>query len=370
VIGALVALAAVVILVAFGSELVCAPMLRDIAAHLPPDFEPRARGLQMRNRALAPLPIVTFFAAMTVGAYVDAVHDRHLRISFALGVCTVTVAVATFIFAIVSRSVLSPIDELLAATERVRRGDISTPVPLTSADELGRLSSAFNGMLRDLRQRTDELRASRERIVAAGDAERRRVERDLHDGAQQQLVLAQLKLGTLERLVTATPTAAALASELRGDLDRALSELRDLAQGLYPPLLETEGLPAALSEAARRSAITASVDCDGVDRYRPELEAAVYFCCLEALQNVAKHAGNGARATVRLTDHRDRLRFEVADDGRGFEPAGASVNSGLQNITDRIGALGGIVSIGSAPGAGTTIVGTIPLDSGGGESWS
>jgi signal transduction histidine kinase len=298
---------------------------------------------------------------MTVGAYAGVVADRNLRLLFAVGVCFATVAVATVIFAIVNRSVLAPIDELIAATERVRHGDITTPVPLVSADELGQLASAFNEMLADLRRNTAELRNSRERIVTAADAERRRVERDLHDGAQQQLVLAQLKLGMLERLLPADPRTTAVARELREDLDRALSELRDLAHGLYPPVLESDGLAGALGEAVGRSPIPASLDCNGVRRYRPELEAAIYFCCLEALQNAAKHAGESAHAAVRLSHNANVLTFEVADDGSGFDSSSGPRTSGLQNMADRIGALGGELHIVSSPGRGTTVTGAIPL---------
>jgi signal transduction histidine kinase len=252
-------------------------------------------------------------------------------------------------------------------------------VPLVTADDLGELAQSFNEMLAGLREReslrehnvalvenlrrhTDELRESRARIVAAADAERRRVERDLHDGAQQHLVLLNLKLSVLRRVVGEDPDAAALVDELRGDLGHALRELRDLAHGIYPALLENEGLPGALRQAVERAGIPASLSCDGASRYRPELEAAVYFCCLEALQNAAKHAGDGARATVRLAERDGALVFEVADDGRGFVNADVSADSaGLQNMADRIGALGGSVRVESAPGEGTMVTGAIRL---------
>jgi signal transduction histidine kinase len=230
-------------------------------------------------------------------------------------------------------------------------------VPVVTDDELGELTASFNEMLTELTRRADELRASRERIVAAADEERRRVERDLHDGAQQQLVLLRLKLGLLER----DPSRRELLPEIRADVERAIAELRDLAHGLYPQALQSDGLAGALKEAVGRAPIPATLDCDGAGRYRPELEAAVYFCCLEALQNAAKHAGEDARAQLRLSERDRRLTFEVSDDGRGFDPATAPQSSGLQNMTDRIGALGGEVTVNSAPGAGTTIAGEVPL---------
>lgn len=188
------------------------------------------------------------------------------------------------------------------------------------------------------------------------------MERDLHDAAQQQLVLLGLKLALAQRLVRKDPAAAmAMHDELRADLDRVLSGLRDLAHGIYPAVLETEGLPAALREAVRR-AIVAELRCAGTGRYPSETEAAVYFCCLEALQNATKHAGPGPKVTIDVAEQARSLRFSIADDGRGYEPNQRLAGAGLQNMTDRIGALGGKLSVRSAPGAGTTTSGSISLE--------
>jgi signal transduction histidine kinase len=261
--------------------------------------------------------------------------------------------------------VLDPIGELIAATERVRAGDLETQVPVMGTDELASLMARFNQMLAGLseRERLDnELRASRERIVSSGDAARRRLERDLHDGAQQHLVLLGLKLGMAKRLIRSDPRAAeTLHDELRGDLDVALADLRHLAHGIYPASLSNDGLAGALSEAVARSPIEASLDCDGVGRYRPEIEGAVYFTCVEALQNAAKHAGASARASVRLAQRNGSLEFSVSDDGVGFDRPAAGSSAGLQNMSDRIGALGGTVAVDSAQGAGTRVTGSIPL---------
>jgi signal transduction histidine kinase len=283
-------------------------------------------------------------------------------------------------------SLLQRLADLRQIIRRVDSGDFAARVPYLAGDEMDEVGKSFNRMvagleereglrehnveldsalqasLEDVRRQAEQLRESRARIVAAGDAERRRVERDLHDGAQQHLVLLRLKLGLARRAVDQDPAAAAATlDELRDDLDRALAELRDLAHGIYPALLENEGLPGALGEAVRRAAIPASFDCDGAGRYLPELEAAVYFCCLEALQNAAKHAGIGAAATVKLGERGGALAFEIADDGAGFDAAGAKASTGLQNMTDRIGALGGSLQIESAPGRGTIVAGKVPL---------
>ena len=158
------------------------------------------------------------------------------------------------------------------------------------------------------------------------------------------------------------PQASALAAEVRDDLARALAELRDLAHGIYPAVLESDGLAAALEAAAERASMAVTVESDGVGRYPQELEAAIYFCCMEALQNAAKHAGEGAKATVRLNQVDGRVHFEVADDGRGYDSGSIRPSSGLQNMADRIGALGGELSIESAPGSGTTVSGSVRVD--------
>lgn len=147
------------------------------------------------------------------------------------------------------------------------------------------------------------------------------------------------------------------------DLDHALTELRDLARGTYPAVLASGGLGAALALATEGAAIEARLDCDGLGRYEPELEAAIYFCCLEALQNTAKHAGKGAAVEVSLVEGDGELLFELTDGGRGFIVAtnGAEAGIGMQSMEDRIGALDGELKITSAPGKGTRVTGRVPI---------
>jgi signal transduction histidine kinase len=357
-----IALASVATLVIAIADLMMRPMLEEIAGYLPENFEPNPVGRRLQIKALVPLPLVTGFATVLVGAFADASTNSVIRLSIALG-CTIAIAaLATIVYSILNRSVLSPIDDLTAATARVRAGDISVAVPVVTDDELAALAVGFNRMLVDLRSHAEELRASRERIVTAGNAERRRVERDLHDGAQQLLVLAQLKLGLAEKAIDTDPAAAKqTVAELRADMSKALSELRDLARGIYPARLESDGLPGALQEAVARAAIPAHFDGDGAGRYSRELEAAVYFCCLEALQNAAKHAGSEAQVEVMLGSSDGSLRFEISDDGCGFDLAAAGARGGLQNMGDRIGALGGELRVESRPGAGTRVRGAVPV---------
>ena len=213
----------------------------------------------------------------------------------------------------------------------------------------------------ELRARLEELQASRVRIVAAQDQERRRLERNLHDGAQQQLVALAVKQRLAEGMVRRDPDkAVSMLAELQQDTTEALDNLRDLARGIYPPLLADKGLAAALEAQARKSSVLAEVEADGVARYPQEAEAAVYFCCLEALQNVAKYA-DASRVTVGLSGRNGELAFSVADDGRGFDADTTPLGSGMQNMADRLAALGGSIEVRSRPGEGTTVTGRLPV---------
>jgi signal transduction histidine kinase len=210
----------------------------------------------------------------------------------------------------------------------------------------------------ELRATTDELLRSRGRIVTAAAAERRRLERELHDGAQNRLVGLQLRLGIAQEQAEA-PDVARVLSEL-GDQAEAVAEaLRRIARGIYPALLVTFGLAEALTAEARLSGVAVQVLASGIGSSMPGVELAVYLCCLEAIQNAAKHAGRDARVTVRLSCVEDELTFSVEDDGCGFEPASAE-GSGLEGMEDRIAPLGGRLEVSSTLGYGTTVAGAVP----------
>jgi len=222
------------------------------------------------------------------------------------------------------------------------------------------LASQAGLVLRNVRL-VEELRASQRRLVTAQDRERRRLERNIHDGSQQQLVALSVKTRLARDLTARDPAQAAeMLTQIDAEIQTALGDLRDLARGIYPPLLIDEGLGAALDAQARRSPVPTTVRADGLGRYAPEVEAAVYFSCLEALQNVVKYA-EARSATVILAQSNGHLTFEVVDDGRGFDPAAERDGSGLQGIADRLGALHGEVTIRSEPGAGTRIRGRIEV---------
>ncbi len=233
--------------------------------------------------------------------------------------------------------------------------------PLTPAEEklLADLASQAGLVLRNVALLSD-LRASRQRLVAAQDEARRRLERNLHDGAQQQLVALSVKQRLVGELIDKDPDkATSMIADLQKDTAEALDTLRDLARGIYPQVLADQGLPAALEAQIRRTPVPVDLLPDSIGRHAQEIEAAVYFCCLEALQNVSKYA-NASKAEVRLEVDGPWLTFGVQDDGAGFDPAQTKLGTGLQGMSDRLEALGGGLEIRSEPGRGTTIAGRVP----------
>ena len=224
-------------------------------------------------------------------------------------------------------------------------------------DDNQRLAARVESSLR-------ELRASQARILGAADDERRRIERDLHDGGQQRLVALRIRLELAEQVMGEDPARAReLLHRLGGEVDATIDELRSLAAGVYPSLLAASGLAAAIRSAALQSPVPGRVAVDGTDRYPEEIETAAYFCCIEAIQNVSKHAPDARSIAVSLRCNGD-LRFEVRDDGAGFELDNTGTGRGLINMRDRMTAIGGSLEIRSSPGAGTEVVGIIPVPAG------
>ncbi|GAY08630.1 histidine kinase [Pseudonocardia sp. N23] len=226
------------------------------------------------------------------------------------------------------------------------------------------LDEALQATLADLRRSNADLQASRGRLVRTADAERRRIERDLHDGAQQHLVALAVGLRLVRDGLTESGETAASYLELIDELDagvrESIQELRHLAHGIYPPLLRDSGLGEALRAAAKRNPLDVTVTATGLGRHGEQLEAAVYFCCLEALQNAAKHAPD-ASVVVALEQDEDELRFSVVDTGPGCDVDNMAAGAGMQNMADRLGAIGGTLELSSAPGRGTTVSGRVPL---------
>jgi signal transduction histidine kinase len=235
--------------------------------------------------------------------------------------------------------------------------------PITPAEDklLADVAGQAGLVLRNVRL-IEDLRASRQRLVTAQDEERRKLERNIHDGAQQQLVALAVKTRLADSLIGRNEAKAhEVLAQVQTEAQEALENLRELARGIYPPLLADQGLAVALQAQVRRVPLPVMVEAEGISRYGEDAEAAVYFSVLEGLQNVAKYAG-ASHAVVRIS-HADRaLSFEVADDGQGFDSGRTSYGTGLQGIADRLAALGGTLEVRSAPGAGTVLLGTVPVN--------
>jgi signal transduction histidine kinase len=250
-------------------------------------------------------------------------------------------------------AVTKPPNEPLSATEGKLVDDLAAQAALVLRNV--RLTE-------ELRANLEDLRASRQRLVTAQDEERRRIERNIHDGAQQQLVALAVKLNLA--LAAAKRDEAATTEQMLGQLrveaQDALENLRDLARGIYPPLLADRGLAAALEAQAQRVVIPTTVEHHSVGRYSREIEAAIYFCALEGMQNVAKHA-EASSVTIRLAEVDGCLVFEIEDDGRGFNPMSIGYGTGLKGMTDRLDVINGTLEVRSEPGGGTVVRGRVRL---------
>lgn len=313
--------------------------------------------------------LVTFvdpalLATMVVTALLPVVFaEPYVRWQRLLAFTAITAACTLALGALARLQDTTQLDD---ATPRwVVSGFIITAVPIMAllillivwqnAATLRSNAAALRTSRKMLAEHADQLSASRARLITATDDERRRLERDLHDGAQQHLV-------ALAVLIQLARTAdrkrrEPLLVEASGLLDEAIAEIRRLAQGIYPPLLVSGGLAQALPAAAARAAVPVEVSLTGLGRYPASIEAALYYCCTEALQNAAKHGGPDTTAAISARCDDDTLRLTISDTGRGFEPA--TIGTGLTNMTDRLAAIGGQLTIDTAPGRGTRITATV-----------
>jgi signal transduction histidine kinase len=256
-------------------------------------------------------------------------------------------------------AVTKPANEPLTAEEGELLDRLAEQAGLVLAN--ARLTADLEARLAQIARQAADLRASRQRIVAAQDEERRRLERNIHDGAQQHLVALAVKLRLAKGLLQTDPDRGRrMVGELRAEVDAALDTLRSLALGIYPPLLEEQGIAAALAAQYTRGSLPVRMETDGIGRYPIELEAAVYFCTLEALQNAAKYA-NATQITIAFRERNDALEFSVADDGVGFDPDAGGSGTGVQGMRDRISVFGGDAEVVSSPGEGTTVRGRVPI---------
>jgi signal transduction histidine kinase len=303
-------------------------------------------GLAATSVELQPASAPTILARPATGAG-EAAGDVHVvpleASGTALGWLRVAMPAGTH---------LSPGDRALLAEV----GQHVTTILQTAA-----LRDALRTTVTEAELRTADLRLSRQRIVLTSYEGRRRVERDIHDGAQQHLFALAVHLGLLRSLLAEPPKAALRAIEIaRSSAQSAIAALEELSSGLYPARLAEYGLGVALEQAGRTCPLDVVVRAHELPRPDPDAEAAVYFCCLEAMQNAAKHA-QASRLDLRLASRDGALTFAVTDDGRGFLPSGATAGAGTQNMRDRVEALGGSLDVTSAPGAGATVSGEVPL---------
>ena len=245
----------------------------------------------------------------------------------------------------------------------VGAGALTFDPALSTRGERVQAIAAFGAVALERARSDAELMAVRQRLVAVAEAERRRIERSLHDGAQQHLVGMMVRMAMAREVMAARPQMAQdILGELALDLQRALDELRDLAHGLYPAVLVDHGVAEALRSAARHAPVPVEVEAGPVGRFDPQREAAVYFCCAEALQNALKHAGDDPGIRMRLWRDEDGVVvFEVSDRGRGFAAERLATGSGLMGMRDRVEGVGGTLAIESAPGRGTIVRGRVPV---------
>jgi signal transduction histidine kinase len=263
-------------------------------------------------------------------------------------------------------------NELLGALSLTKkRGEQPQPGDRKLLDDLSshagivlanaRMTAELEAHLAHITAQARAIKQSRQRIVAAQDKERRRLERDIHDGAQQHLVALAVKLNLAKTTAARKPEKApALLTQLKTDTQEALSILGDLARGIYPPVLKDNGIAKALELNAQKAPFEVTITDHTTARFDEAVETAVYFCCLEALQNTAKYA-QATRATVTLTETDDTLGFVVTDDGHGFDPSTTTEGTGTQGMADRLAAVDGTLTVTSAPGQGTTVAGNVPI---------
>jgi signal transduction histidine kinase len=349
-------------------QIVMRPVMRDLGG--PPAGLPVPAVAPVRLKLVFAIPAITMAAAglgVLLGA--DPGVDNGQLLDRTLLAMAGTLVVAGPVAVLLATSLLRPLDDLLQATRRVAADDFTTPVPELSADEYGVLARSFNEAMGGLAQRQrlaadnarllEDVRASRARIVTASDVERRRIERNIHDGAQQRLLAVALELRMLEADAAGNghDGLAARAAAVRDTLKLALDELRELARGLHPAILASDGLSPALEQLATRAPVPVELHVEA-GRYPAAIEATAWFVACEALANVAKYA-HATHVDVGVERRDGHLVMTITDDGIGG--ARPSAGSGLTGLGDRVAALEGQLVIESPEGGGTTVRAELPL---------
>ena len=344
-------------------EVAFRPVLLEIQPLLPLDFDPDKSWLTLSRRSALASASAMVYTAAAVASLVAVTDDRELAL--AIAVLATIGSAATFgggITGLVSHSIFTRVSDLKMALTRLGDRDYDVRVAVRAGDELDDAAASLNRMAERLKADDAALRASRARLASIADGERQRMERDLRRRVLVRLERIGEELGSVATEVVQQPDLRRLCTLARGSVADAEEEIQRLARGVYPAELTEAGLEPALAAAAERTAVPTVLHSSGVGRLDGTLESAVYFCCNEALQNAAKHAGPGATSSVTLRSDDGRLAFEVTDDGRGF--ADDADGRGLENMRDRIRAAGGDLTISSRAGVGTSVSGWVPAQVG------
>lgn len=340
-------------------EIAFRPLVRELQPLLPADFDAGHSWLTLSRRSALASASAMAYTGAAVSSLVAGTDDREVILVVAV-VATIgsSVTFGGAITVLVSHSIFMRVAELRAALVRIGDRDYRVRAAVRAGDELDEAAISLNRMAERLEREDAELRASRARLASIADGERRRMERDLRLRVLARLRQVSHDVTEVEDALAASPELHQLCGWVRATVAEAEEEIQRLARGVYPAELTESGLEAALAAAAERTALAAVVRSEGVGRLDPACESSVYFTCNEALQNAAKHAGPATRVTIELARDDGRLAFEVRDDGGGFDCE--SDGHGLQNMRDRIRAVGGDLSIRSVLGGGTTVHGWIP----------
>lgn len=342
-------------------EVAFRPVLREIQPLLPHDFDPDKSWLTLGRRSALASASAMAYTGAAVASLVAATDARDRTLAIAV-FATIGSALSFggLITALVSHSIFTRVADLHQALVRIGDREVGVRVAVRAGDELDDAAVSLNRMAERIEEDEAILRASRARLASAADGERQRMERDLRRRVLVRLQRIGADVGEVQREVVDLPDLHRLCGRVRESVAQAEVEIQRLARGVYPQELTEAGLEAALVSAAERMAMPTEVRSAGVGRFDPAGESSVYFCCNEALQNAAKHAGAGATAVVRLARFDGRVDFEVTDTGYGFRVDGRG--RGLQNMRDRIRAAGGDLTIVSAAdGRGTRVTGWVPV---------
>lgn len=340
-------------------EVALLPIAHEVAAQLPPDFAERNAITGRRRLMLLNTTITLAMGCAAAGLSYGFPEGRDRIWAVVLVTALLMGTFCGLLLALVSSSVTRRVDELADALNDVGRGGPAVRLLPTSGDEFDAVGSSYNSMVELLEAHADDLRTSRARLVAVADRTRRSIERDLHDGAQQNLALLSLQLGQLERASQSDPDLGERVRRLRADLTEVVAEMRSLAHGIYPASLEAEGLTSALRAAAREVGVHVDLQLEvGGERWVHSTEVAIYFCCWELVQRARNAEVPGMRVGISINEVDD---WAVLTLTAGRLPEQDQVADLERFLQDRLGAVGGALAVVDAEDGGLAFVGSVPI---------